>query len=376
MSGFDLVADRAAWAQLLATRRLAAALQADQPSALPQASAEEQRLCAIWDFRVVPHTLGDLVALLARTQVLRAERGCQKVDLAFLFDPQRPSRTRNYDANVTAENYHYLLPHLTTVAYLTRHLGSFFVFDSAPALEAHLTANLARYQLWPSAFEYFHQEDSFGHNHNAVQDFYDREGWVPYLEPRPATLRWVLEFWRQQIAPRALVTVHLRNNPAHDAHRNSALEQWFDFLAWAAPRYAATFVLVGSAKEIDPRFRELPNVLVAKDHGTSLEQDFVLVNAGQMFLGTNSGPSAMAIYSETPYAIFLNAPPTFEKAEEGTNWNFATPWQRLIWHRESSADIGEQFAQLWAGSSVAAWEAALEARAGQPLTRSYLLWDH
>ncbi|MCZ7601221.1 MAG: hypothetical protein M5U09_30570 [Gammaproteobacteria bacterium] len=132
-----------------------------------------------------------------------------------------------------------------------------------------------------------------------MQDFYRQHGFVPYFESRPATVQWCYDFWREHVRPNKLVVVHLRNNPLEDAVRNAPLEHWLELIRQAAGTYDATFVLIGAREEIDPRFRELPNVLVAGDFGSSMEQDFVLVQSAQLFLGTPSRPNTMAWYSDT-----------------------------------------------------------------------------
>ncbi len=374
MSGMD--PDRELWARFLRLEQNTRALKAGAPRLLPGRTADEPRIFAIWDFRVVPHTLGDLLQCHMRTQLMRHEHGVDKVDLAFLMDPAQPSRTLNYDAGVRPHNFHHVLPALTAGAYLNRHLGSLFIFDSAAALEAHLAANLHRYHVWPTAWQYFHGEDAFGDNHNAVQDFHARHGFIPYFDCRPAAVQWCRDFYEQQVAPNLMVVLHLRNNAARDLERNSHVDEWHRFVAGCADRHPVRFVLIGSQAEVDPRFRELPNVIVAKDHGSTLEQDFVLVRSAHLFCGTGSGPASMAIYSDTPYLIFIHHPPAFERITQGGTYPFATAQQRMIWHDETAETISGAFEELLPALDPAAWSARLESGlAGADSVQTKLLWD-
>ncbi len=85
---------------------------------------------------------------------------------------------------------------------------------------------------------------------------------------------------------------------------------------------------------MDDRLRTLPNVVIAKDHDTTLDQDLALIYCAPAFMGAPSGPSTVAYFRDKPYSI-LNSHlggllPCLEKHSWGYSWNFAKKNQRLV----------------------------------------------
>ena len=335
----------------------------------------EKRILAIWDFRTVPYSIGDLMVLHERTQILRLTHQVDKVDICFVCDPRHPVRKLGQQG-VTPDNFHYHFSALVSTVYLNPHVGSFFLFDSHDQLEGFVADNVERYQIWPGGKEYVARHSAYGDNFDSIQDFFRKNGFIPYLDYRSSTLEWAYTFYRKHIRPDFPVVVHLRNNPFSGAPRNARLDAWLEFFKSCEGRFDVKFVLIGAAGEIDERFRHLPNTLIAKDYHSTVEQDLVLAYSGLIYLGSSSGPSAAAIFSQTPYVIFGYRPAN-EIVPYGGRFNFATDTQKLIWETETADILMEQFSGLFHRVDKLGWEERVErfmASRGRETFRSHLRW--
>lgn len=341
-------------------------------------AGDERRVLGIWDFRVVPYSLGDVLLMHQRLELLAWRDGCDKVDLAFVYDPRHPApRSSTYEGGVNTDNFHQHLPTLLATVYVNARLGSVGFHDSHDRLAEQLTASASRYTIWPSPHQYSARDFAFGRSVDSYQVFYQEHGFVPWFPIRPAAARWVLDLWREQVAPAPMVVVQLRNNPARSAQRNANLDAWYTVLSAEAERSPTRFVLIGSRAELDDRIAALPNVVVAKEHGSTLEQDLALARLAPVYLGGPSGPSAMAIFSNRPYCLF-NWLFEWDTVPTGGKFNFAGDHQRVLWGREEAEQIRAQLAELTALYDHEAWLAEVTALADQCQhggARSNMLWE-
>lgn len=327
----------------------------------------EKRILAIWDFRAVPYSIGDLIMLHGMTQIWRSIHQVDKVDICFVCDPRHPVREPG-EQGVTPHNFHRHFPALVSTVYLNPHVGSFFLFDSHDQLEAFVSDNADRYRIWPALGDYVTKYKTYKENIHYIQDFYQKNGFTPYLECRPAALEWAYSFYESCIRPEFPVVVHLRNNPLSDPFRNAPLDAWLEFFKACEGNFDVRFILVGALGEIDDRFRRLPNVLIAKDHQTTVEQDLVLVYTSLIFLGSPSGPGTMALLSKTPYVMF---------GSEKRRFNFATDMQKLTFEPETAEALMEEFSSLFNRVDKLEWEERAKrfiTEGDKKTFRSHLRW--
>lgn len=335
----------------------------------------EKRILAIWDFRTVPYSIGDLIVLHEITQILRLTHQVDKVDFCFVCDPRRPVRKPG-EQGVTPQNFHRHFPSLVSTVYSNPHVGSFFLFHSHDQLEAFVTDNVERYHIWPGFGKYVTKHKAYADNFSFIQDFYRRNGFIPYLDCRPAALEWAYSFYEKHVRPEFPVVVHLRNNPLSGARRNARLDAWLEFFKACEGNFDVRFILIGAAEEIDERFRHLPNVLIAKDYQTSVEQDLVLVCTSLIFLGSSSGPSDMAIYTKTPYIVFGYVPANERLSYRGSP-DFATDMQRFVWEPETADILMEEFSSLLPRVDKLDWEERAKrfiTEGDKETFRSHLRW--
>lgn len=331
---------------------------------LPFVPQSEKRILAIWDFRVVPFSYGDMLWLCQETAlVMRELHKVDKIDIALLCDVEHV----RVDGGLDAQNFHYYFSKLLPLAFVNPHLGALLVMDSPDMLAKYIADNHKRYYIFPPYI------DSMGRSltryeqySNYVQTFYFEHGYIPYLSCQPAMVMWARQFLATKVRPHLPVIVHLRNTSTCIG-RNARLECWLEFFSFCQMRYNVTFVLIGDNNEIDPRIRDLSNVLVAKDHGTTAEQDMALIQTAMMYIGTTSGPASMAICSDLPFLIY-GFQTVHEKLTPGQPFPWATSLQKLVWEPETVEQLIADFTWLYEQIDTAQWaskfdQLASEARA-------------
>ena len=99
------------------------------------------------------------------------------------------------------------------------------------------------------------------------------------------------------------VSVNIRNNKLYAIERNANMDVWYDFFKQNINKYPIKFVVICGFSEVDQRFRELDNVIIAKDNFTSIEQDLSLIQSSAFHLGSASGPASIALFGSQPYYI-------------------------------------------------------------------------
>lgn len=336
----------------------------------------EKRILAIWDFRTVPYSIGDLIIFHERINILRLTHKVDKVDICFVYEPDKPARKAGLQG-VTPDNFHYHFPPLVSTVYLTPHIGSFFLFDSHRHLEEFVADNAGKYYVWPGIKDYINKYKSYRDNFDFVQDFYRKNGFIPYIDCRAGTLEWAYTFYKKHVLPDYPVVVHLRNNPRSGAERNACLDAWLKFFKFCEGKFDVKFIMIGSTKEIDNRFRNLPNVLISKDYATTVEKDAVLAYSSLIDLGISSGLSAMVYFSQTPYIMF-NYRLAHENLPHGENFPFATELQKLVWIPETTEILIEEFSKLFPRVSKTDWREKMDkfmASRGGETFQSHLLWS-
>ncbi|MGH8500497.1 MAG: hypothetical protein ACRERV_17050, partial [Methylococcales bacterium] len=180
---------------------------------------------------------------------------------------------------------------------------------------------------------------------------YQQHGTLPSLASRPAALTWAKHFIKEH-APSAMpVTIQLRHNKVIPA-RNSDYDAWIAFFEYFADRYPVKFIVICAHSEVDPRLRQMENVVVAKDYCTSVEQDLALIEAARMHMGASSGPGTMVQFSSKPYCIFnwethLNLIKGFVQDEHRYRFFFSTPYQNWIYGKETADLLIAEFKRLW-----------------------------
>ena len=329
---------------------------------LRSVSESEKRILAIWDFRMVPFTVGELLYCQEVTLILRELHQVDKIDLVLLCDAEHPARA---DGGMDVQNFHYYFSKLLPGAFVNSHLGALLVMDSQEMLANYIADNHKRYYIFPPYVDAQGRSlTRYTQYFNYVQTFHAEHGYIPHLSCQPAMVMWAHQFLAANVRPRLPVTVQLRNTST-TLYRNAKLECWLEFFAHCETRYNVTFVMIGRKDEIDPRFRHLPNVLVAKDHGTTVEQDLALIQAGMAYLGSTCGPAIMALFSDLPYVLYNFRTVHEKKLVSGQPLPWATSLQKLVWETETTERLIADFTWLYEQIDTAQWACDFDRRASE-----------
>ena len=313
----------------------------------------DRRILAIWDFRTSPYSIGDMLYFNEVTMIQRLIHKVDKVDICLTFDSTNTSPSAVNIIRADDNYYHVstLLPVVTT----NPNLGSFYIFDSQERLEAFLMANVDRYHIFPPLKEYLNKFPSSASNFNFINKFYRKNGFIPYLSCQPNIIKWACTFINRNVEPYFPVVVHLRNQQLF-TERNARLDCWLEFFKYCNGKFNVKFVLIGAMEETDDRFRQFPNVVVAKDFGTTVVQDLALIQTSLLFLGVSSGPNIMAIFSDTPYVIFNFTPYTESDIPYGSKPAFATDLQKMAWEPENTDMLIREFSELYSKINLSEWK--------------------
>lgn len=318
----------------------------------------DKRLLLIWDLSVSPYAIGELLFFHEMAQILRLKYNVNKIDFCFVCNPKNP--TGDYPG-ITSENFYTKLPTLVSTVYINPHIGNFFIFDSNKDLEKFVCDNIEKYYVWPDFKKYIAKHYPDRDNFDFIQKFYIDNGFIPKLDFRKYSLKWAHSFYKQNIFPKFPVVIQIRNNQLINPHRNAKLDEWLKFFKKANKKFKEVkFILIGSKKEIDKRFKKLPNVVVAKDYETTIEQDLILSATSLMFLGSISGPNAVVLFSKKPYLFFGQTKMGNETIPYGKNYAFATENQITNWQPETEKQIMEQFSEIYAKIDKDKWKQNIE----------------
>jgi hypothetical protein len=323
----------------------------------------QKRILAIWDFRIEPFTVGELLLLHEVALMLREIHKVDKIDLIFLWDKNNPT---NGAGGLNVSNFYNHFSELLQLAFVNVHLGAVFVMDSPDMLSSYIADNHKRYHIFPP-YKDSDGNKITGHDQLFIYAslFYSKHGYVPYLSCQPSTLMWARKFLFDNVHPLLPVTVQLRNTSTVP-ERNAELDCWIEFFTHCLNKYPVKFIMIGRGDEIDPRFRKLSNVLVAKDYCTTLEQDLALMQAAFMYMGTDSGPGVMALFSDRPYAYYRYY--LLEKNGSIPS-DYSLPWatelQKIVWGPETTDRLISDFRLIYDNLDKVQWAADFDRLASE-----------
>ena len=331
----------------------------------------------VYDLRSQSLSIGDILWFHQASLVLREQNGVDRVDFALVYDPQNPLNPDNpISGSLSNQELTYQLAPLLPLIQFNPHVASILVFDSRPRFERYVADNSDSYYVWPKASVYAGREYLF---YNIANDLlykrFQERGAIPHLSARQYLIDWAFSFYREEVCPQIPVSVLLRNNPRFGQERNSNLDAWIEFFHHCDQTYPVRFIVIGSKLELDDRLRTCRNVIVAKDHNTSIEQDLTLVQTAPIHMGADSGPSVMALFGSNPY-LAANAgiiPHLHRKMSQDGDFlrfHFAGPLQRYCLGQETAELLVREFARMWETVDVANWRESIyvDTAKSKPLT--------
>ena len=326
---------------------------------------ERKRVLGIWDLRVSPVSVGGLLTLVAELQMQRMIHGTDIADMCIIGDAAHLLSIRSTQADgdliTLLDSEACKGSALLSMLLDMEGIGACYLCSTIAKLQDFLRASPYPYFAWPALSEQGLVSHRYGDTMFA-QKFYHKNGFIPYLSCKAELVRWAVHFIKRNVIPYLPIVVHLKNNPNERGHSNADFDAWLAFLEACHPQYDVKFILVGN-EEIDQRILKLPNALVARRFGSNLSRDLTLIQTAFIFMGMASGPCNMALFSETPYAIYKNPDHHAEQAMlelgKGDRFPFATPFQRVLRVFETEENLMSEFARLFTQVNRRDWERRL-----------------
>lgn len=328
---------------------------------------EKKRLLLIYDTSSQPFNIGDILIMQAASHALREKHNLDRVDFALVYDPVDPAAADPVFASITDRNALFHLASILPVAQVNQYLGSLMLFDSDLHLQRYVADSADLYHVWPSGWRYASRDYLYYVVFNEVfYEYYKKHGTVMQLTCRPFLVDWANTFYLDHVFPKVPVTVNIRNNQMFQTHRNSNLDVWLEFFKHCESRYPAKFIVICAWSEIDDRLRDCPNVILAKDYHTGVEQDLALIHASAIHMGVGSGPVSMAWFNTKPYLMvntvygpnyFKCSDMLVDMAPGIQRFCFAGPLQRIVASAETTELLINEFAHMWSAVDLQHWQA-------------------
>ncbi len=322
----------------------------------------EKRLLVIYDLSSQPFSIGDILVMHAGSLVLMKEYGLNTIDFALVYDPKNPAMRHPAFSYITEKNYTYHLTSIYPVVQINPHLGSIFIFNSHKQLLRFVEKNRGGYQVWPPISKLAQKKYLYYEILNdLIYGYYKKNKTIPHLSCREFLLEWAQLFFKKNVYPSVPVTVQIRNNKKYGFDRNMDVECWRNFFMHCEKYYPVKFVIICSLSEVDVRLRQCPNVIIAKDHQTGIEQDLALICEAPIYMGASSGPGTMAVCNKKPYLFVksdLNPDLYQDMIQEGKflRFGFANPLQRYARGPETVELLMEEFSRIWSGAGMSDWK--------------------
>jgi hypothetical protein len=225
--------------------------------------------------------------------------------------------------------------------------------DSQEQIDRFLANSGRFYHVWPP-------KDGTSTALSLIGDFYNSTREVPDLRATAVEKKRAHDFLASRVRPNIPVVIQMGK---HSVPRTDSWKQFFEL---CRERFPVKFVIVCEfeIEEIDPSLRSIPNVIVSRDHYTTLEQDLAIIEASAMYLASHSAMNVRAIFGEVPYSIidWSRDDPSPEglssfvrQDEGGFHYAWSTPHQRLIPEPLTTTILFKEFERLFATIDVAAW---------------------
>lgn len=300
--------------------------------------SRKKRILGIWDFKALPWSIGDPLVFIERLSILKLEHNAEEIDICIVYDREFPAGNRGKDGshNITPHNAQdYMLeflPLFSTCPYP----GTIYQFNSRKEFHSFVRNNIERYEIFPPLTQHLSETYNYygGEPHTIeIQTFHNRYGYIPHLRIGERDSSWAYSFYKRYL-PEGTVPVSLSlKQTLHAPERNAEPEIWLSFIDMCKVDFAeVTFVVAGLREEVFSGLRERPNIIIAKDFGTSIIEDLALIRTSFLYMATDSGPSIIALYSDLPYLLFqlhVNAMRA-HGVEPGEQYRFANDRQKIF----------------------------------------------
>ena len=275
---------------------------------------KRKRILGIWDFKALPWSIGDPLVFIETLNILKIENNAEEIDICVVYDRNYPIGNRgrsifNKDlANIGSENAQDYLLEILPLFSTCPFLGSIYQFNSHNEFYRFLKMNIERYDIFPPLAMHLGEAYNFlccPPILNPMQDFFNKHGYIPYLRIGERDKAWAQWFFLKHLPKEAVAVTLSLKQTSHCIGNNAEPATWLVFIDQCRLDFPeVVFVIVGLREEVFAGLRDRPNVIIAKDSGTSAIEDLALIRASLLYLGISSGVNIIAMFSDLPYLIF------------------------------------------------------------------------
>lgn len=319
----------------------------------------KKRLLGFWDFKSSNHALGSFVEFEAGLVCAAVEYNLKKIDLALVYDSNKPVGHSKFSTWISSGNFHYHLLELLHLVYLIPQLGSIFVFNSHKEFEEFYLKNKDKYQTYPSYADYTAGISSLLKNMEFIKKFYEKHHYLPSLISTKTSQEWARAFIKEYCGGKYAIAVTIRLNNHQSSARNSDPRAWKFFFEYCRENYPDVVFLVLGRKDdqVKQEFGDFSNLIFPKDFGANIEQDAALIENCCFFMATMSGLASYVVFStKISYVLSKYLPPYKHDLSEGDNM----PWQNkefqhLLWGEEDGNLLIEKFNFLFSKINKSEW---------------------
>jgi hypothetical protein len=315
---------------------------------------------AIFDFELLPYSLGDVLTWNVQTAVRCIEAGRDRVDVYICLDDRYPASIYQRGL-IVAENCGLHFNELFGAYGTHPLLGDIHIFHTRENLIERMrqvakddpvnTEVLDDYEtvLGKRSDEaalnaYFIK---YIYSHARLNAYHEERGGIPLLKGSGGCGPDVDALLTRVFADKRVVVIHPRLRRLdngmggdHTYFRDSDFLEWYDFARRVGEeRPEVQFVVVGRLQEKPIELLRLPNVISLRSLGLGLGHELTLLRLADLFIGTSSGFAAMANFCEVPYFITRMNPESCNAyaIEQGApKLPFATDNQLLIYESETA----------------------------------------
>ena len=304
------------------------------------------------DYRNFPYALGDTFTLLMNLEVLRKIKEKEDIVQLVLTNPKTPCPKEQPFIN--RRNFRNFLIDLFPAFLFSPNTSSLTFTESRSFFHYRLMKGaLARNSMWPGVFAQARGSvDYMSHRH--INMFFLKNGYLPRLDA-PERLKLSAKAALDSLFPgKSVVTVNLRNSRSSyfftAPNREANIPEWEKFFRLAGRSHPhVVFLIVGSFSEWNRSFLDFPNVAISRRMNLGLADELSMLLQSRLFMGSSSGFSALATFSDVPYLIVNFEPRAarFVGLQIGEGrYPFAAANQSILWGQEQGDELHRQFCSV------------------------------
>lgn len=323
------------------------------------------KIFGIYDLNVMPHSIGDIVTFIAAIQTVRYRNNFDYYDICFIANNKQCKENLFNDLITNHNHLHYFQKLVDTIQINNSVKSIYYCNDYEEFYELYQLKRISNF-VWPELPAINNKEYLHYRIYNELHKFNQEYRFIPNIFNSDFLTKWAFAFFEKHTGDAIPITINIRNNKLFSEHRNARLDAWLDFFSYCREKYPVKFVLICAKSEIDQRYYEFANVLVAKSLDTTISQEISLIANSSLHLGSASGPATICPFVNHP-SLLLNADvlPHINlyngalvpyRDDKHVRLSFSKELQYYSTFPETADYLIDEFEKLWNAVDVEAWK--------------------